>query len=149
MKFSKWQLFSEVESAAISQQKGLYAFAISARPLTVFNVEDRAIVYFGMTNSKGGLRSRLRQFRSTLFEEKDGHGGALRFRFEHSKNLSKLRKCLYFAVCEYKAPSNHSAVDELKLMGEVAKAEYVAFARYFEKYGCLPKYNDMKRSPKK
>lgn len=150
MKFTKWQRFDKVNLASVSEQKGIYAFAISSKPISDFVITEKAIVYFGMTNAKGGLRSRLRQFQRTLFDGKDAHGGALRFRFAHNADLENLKKKLYFSVCEYKsAAPNDSYADELVLMGEVAKAEYVAFAKYFEKYGRLPKYNDKKLSPKK
>lgn len=150
MKFTKWQRFSDVGAKVISEEKGIYAFAISSTDFSnrVFHIDEKAIVYFGMTNSKGGLQSRLSQFRSALFGNGKKHSGALKLRREHSENSVKLKECLYFSVCEYKAPTNQSGVDELLLMGEVAKAEYVAFAAYFKKYGRLPKYNDMKRSPK-
>ncbi|MGV1017979.1 MAG: hypothetical protein ACOYBW_11460 [Fluviibacter phosphoraccumulans] len=152
MKFTNWQRFSDVDSKVISEEKGIYAFAISSTDFSnrVFHIDEEAIVYFGMTNSKGGLRSRLRQFRRALFDKGSGHGGAIRFRYKQSDaSLKRLKKQLYFAVCEYKASSNNSYVDELRLMGDVARAEYVAFAKYFESYGRLPKYNEMKTSPKK
>lgn len=151
MKFCKWQLFNDVDLVSVSQQKGVYAFAISSKPISDFDITEKTTVYFGMTNAKGGLRSRLRQFQRTLFEGKEVHGGAQRFRYVHNtkSKLEDLKKKLYFSVCEYKSPPNESYADELMLMGEVAKAEYVAFAKYFEKYGRLPKYNDKKLSPKK
>jgi hypothetical protein len=34
-------------------------------------------------------------------------------------------------------------------MGAVARAEYLAFAKYAERFGVLPKYNDKKNSPKR
>ena len=149
MKFSEWQLFEGVDWAKVSSQKGVYAFAISNERLTVFSMEDKAIVYYGMTNSNDGLRGRLRQFRRALYGNGKRHSGAVRLRRDCVENFEGLKGSLFYAVCEYQTSSNQSYTDELRQMGEVAKAEYVAFAKYFEKYGRLPKYNVMKASPKK
>lgn len=148
--FGCWQRFYEVAPADITTEKGIYAFAISASDLSnaPFAV-IKPIVYFGMTNAEGGLRGRLRQFRDTVFGGKKRHGGAERFVYEHKDNLGGLQQKLYFSLCAFVAVPNQSAVDELMLMGDVARAEYVAFAEYFRAYGCLPKFNDKKASPKK
>jgi len=38
---------------------------------------------------------------------------------------------------------------DLRKMGEVAMAEYECFARFAEKFGRVPEFNDKKRSPKR
>lgn len=148
--FGCWQRFADVAPAEITKEKGIYAFAISADALSnkPFAVIE-PIVYFGMTNAAGGLRSRLKQFRDTLFSGKRLHGGAERFFFEHKDKLADLQRTLYFSVCPFASAPNQPSIAELRLMGDVAKAEYEAFADYFGAYGHLPKFNDKKASPKK
>ena len=54
---------------------GIYAIAISDQNLEGDFSFSEKIVYFGMTNSQGGLRSRLKAFDNTI-KDKTGHGGA-------------------------------------------------------------------------
>ena len=127
---------------------GVYALAISR-----MNLDGKAfswqpeIVYVGMTNSKGGLKSRLRQFDNTI-KGGEGHGGGHRFRFKHS-DYSKLTNLLYVCVCPYECNVSSITPSDLRIMGEVAKQEYECFALFVEAFGKLPEFNDKQRSPKK
>jgi hypothetical protein len=42
-----------------------------------------------------------------------------------------------------------NAPEDLRIMGDVVKHECECFAVFREKFGALPEFNDMKRSPKK
>jgi hypothetical protein len=100
-----------------------------------------------MTNSKGGLKSRLQQFDNTI-KGKDGHGGAHRVRFKHPK-YDNLLKQLYVSVSPTKCTATSKQPADLRLMGTVAAQEYECFALYVEAFGDLPEFNNMKLSPKK
>ena len=99
-----------------------------------------------MTNSRGGLRSRLKQFDNAV-NWKEGHGGASRVRYKY-KEYSELVPNLYVSVCSVKCNVKYNTPLDLRLMGEVAKFEYECLARFVEKFGRLPEFNDKKRSPK-
>ena len=100
----------------------------------------REIVYIGMTNSQGGLQSRLNQFHNTINGGK-GHGGAERFKYKYPKEHGKN---LYVSVNAFKCNVKKKSVDDLKIMGKVAEFEYVCFAKYMENFNVLPKFNDPK-----
>jgi hypothetical protein len=100
-----------------------------------------------MTNSKGGLKSRLQQFENTI-KGKMGHGGAHRVKFKH-KNYARLSKRLRVSILPRNCNVESNAPNDLCQMGKIAKLEYDCFAMYAEKYGLLPEFNDKKRSPKK
>jgi len=106
------------------------------------------IIYIGMTNAKGGLKSRLQQFENTIIG-KTGHSGAERVRYKHGDynlQVSKLFVSISHTECDVK--SNRPS--ELRLMGSVAHQEYECFAIFAEKFGGrLPEFNDKKKSPKK
>ena len=154
--FTNWVKFADRKEKLREELKspGIYAIAYFKGELkkTDFNY-TKEIVYFGMTNSIGGLKSRLRQFDNTINNEKSEHGGALRFRGD--------KKDLYVSVwpfnnCDVKILDNGSikkenkekAVKILQLMGEVAKAEYFCFAKYVELFGEMPRFNNKKDNPK-
>jgi len=130
------------------QYQGVYAIALSHNDISgeLFSWRSE-IFYIGMTNSKGGLKSRLQQFENTIIG-KDGHGGAHRVRFKHPDYNTLVPK-LYVSVCSYKCNVLSNAPEDFRIMGDVAKFEYECFAVFAEKFGKLPEFNDKKRSPKK
>lgn len=150
LKFSKWVLWGEREQLGKDElgKPGIYALAIS--PNKNLSGEEFSLIkeieYFGMTNSKTGLKGRLGQFDNVL-KDKRGHGGAERFRRDYDGNA--LSKILYVAVMSFECDTTEPKTKDYLTMGEVAKAEYVAFATYLEKFQVLPKYNDKKASPKR
>ena len=127
---------------------GVYALAISSSDLSnkPFAL-TKEIVYFGMTNSGGGLQSRLKQFDNTIIG-KIGHGGAERFLFKY-KNPKELIKNLYVSINFLECDPKSNKPEDLFKMGEVAKFEYTCFAEYAKKFGNIPEFNDKKRSPKR
>ncbi|MDD3847669.1 MAG: hypothetical protein PHW80_00005 [Smithellaceae bacterium] len=78
-KFSKWASWSERNKLDGIKYPGVYALAVSEIDLSNKKYSVRKeIECFGMTNSIGGLKSRLKQFDNTIIG-KSGHGGAARF----------------------------------------------------------------------
>ena len=55
---------------------------------------------------------------------------------------------LYVAVVSFPCDPKTNAPNDLRAMGEVAKFEYVCFAKFVEKFGQLPEFNDKKDSLK-
>ncbi len=150
MRFSAWSKFDLRDEMENMKYPGIYAIAISTKDIanTRFHYRQE-IVYFGMTNSKKGLCGRLNAFNNTLRDKSGpGHGGAERFRYDYESG-DKLAERLYLAVCPFKCDVSSIARKDLETMGEVVRAEYLAFANYTELFGRLPKYNDKKNSPKR
>lgn len=126
----------------------MYALAISDKNIAGMQFRySEEIVYFGMTNSKLGLRGRLNQFSDTIHRKRNNHGGAQRFLYDY-KDGDVLAKKLYVAVCPFKCDVTSTARKDLETMGMVAYAEYIALANYAEHFHGVPKYNDKKNSPK-
>ena len=99
-----------------------------------------------MTNSKAGIRGRLKQFDNTIIGKR-GHGGADRFRYKY-RDYEKLVASLYVSVSFHKCDVAAESPSDLKIMGKVAKFEYDCFAHFKEIYGLLPEFNEKKQSPK-
>jgi hypothetical protein len=140
VRFSRWAAWSEREALPNLERPGVYAICVTKSRLasTPFKwLPD--ICYFGMTNSKGGLRSRLRQFDRTL-RVAIAHGGADRFRFKH-EDYAKVLPRLYVAVISVEASVDDPKPHDLRAMGGVAYLEYECLARYHAKFGCLPAFN--------
>jgi hypothetical protein len=126
---------------------GVYALAISEVDLTgsAYSLIPE-IKYFGMTNAKKGLASRLNQFNNVI-NDINGHGGAWRFRFDFPEGTSIL-PLLFVSVAPFPCNVTTNQPDDLRLMGKVCEFEYACFADYVHAYKSLPKYNDKKKSPK-
>ena len=150
MKFSKWVKWTDRNTLPNIEYPGVYSIAVSESGLSGKNYElIKDIAYFGMTNSKKGLKGRLQQFDYTI-KGKSGHGGASRFKYIY-ENYEDLVKKLFVAVCFFKCDvelAKHPS-HNLRIMGDVAKFEYECFANYIEEYGGLPEFNDKKRFPNK
>jgi len=87
-------------------------------------------------------------FNNTLRDKSGpGHGGAQRFRHKYS-NGSALAKKLYVAVCPFKCDVSSNNPKDLRVMGDVARGEYLAFAKFVTLFGSLPEFNDKEKSPK-
>ena len=145
--WSKWVKWSDRKTLTGINYPGVYAIVVSDDKIdgTSFKCIPE-IAYFGMTNSKGGLRSRLKQFDNTI-SGKDGHGGARRFRKKYPKYDSLIKR-LYVAIRPFECDSSSILPKDLLIKGKVAEYEYICFAEYVKKFGQLPEFNDMKRSPK-
>ena len=146
--FTAWAHWPDRAELADLAFPGVYALAITRNDITHTPFSwTPDIVYIGMTNAKGGLKSRLGQFENTI-RGGDGHGGAHRVRFRHP-DYAKLTSRLYVAVCAFPCDVTSEQPNDLRVMGEVAKHEYECFAIFRERFGSLPEFNDKERSPKK
>ena len=150
MKFSRWVRWNDRNKIEGIKNPGVYAIAITRKDIskTPFNY-IKEIVYFGMTNSGGGLKSRLNQFDYTISQKKKSlHGGGERFVYKYNDYLKIIKK-MFVSVCPVECNVKSNSPKDLIKMGEVAKLEYCCFAKYSEKFDELPEFNDRKKSPKK
>ena len=144
--FTNWVKWEERNRLEGMRYPGIYCIAVSNENIKNFEFIP-ALEYIGMTNSKGGLKSRLRQFDSTIKQKRRSHGGADRFLFKYQA-YEAIKEHLYVAVRAFVCDTKNPSPNDLKVMGEVAKCEYDCWALYVEKNGRLPIFNDKKISPK-
>lgn len=145
--FSEWQPWAERELLPHLGWPGVYAIAHTNDTLSGSSFRwSPLVIYIGMTNSAGGLRSRLRQFDRTM-RGKEGHGGAQRVRRKYS-DYGEFCTRAYVSVLPFACEPTSNMPKDLRLMGTVARAEYDCFAEFAERFGSLPEFNDKKRSPK-
>ncbi len=145
--FSSWKPWRERESLEDIRYPGVYALAVSKTDLSGEAFDwIKEIVYFGMTNSGGGLKARLRQFDNTIVG-KEGHGGGERVRYKY-RDYNKLVDNLYVSISPVKCNPKSNESDDLLKMGEVAYLEYYCFAKYVRLFGHLPEFNDKRNAPK-
>lgn len=146
-KFSRWLPWTERGRHDGISHPGVYIIAVPKRPLTEAPFGWRSdIVYVGMTNSVGGLASRLRQFANTL-KGRRGHGGAdrVRYRFRQS---GVFERRAFVAIAAFNCDPRSNDPRTFKIMGNVARLEYLCLAEYVRRFGELPEFNDKKSSPK-
>lgn len=146
--FSAWVRWKDRTTLSGLSFPGVYVIAISASDISGTDFAwIPEIVYVGMTNAKGGLKSRLAQFDNAI-KGGDQHGGAHRVRYKHP-HYSNLAPRLYVSVKFFECDVISNKSSDLRIMGEVAQHEYECFARFVDRFGALPEFNDKKRSPKK
>ena len=146
--FSHWAKWRNRNALDQLHFPGVYVIALSDSDIsgTAFSWRPE-VIYVGMTNAKGGLKSRLQQFDNTI-KGGDGHGGGHRVRFKHS-DYGTLAPRLYASVCPHECNVQSNQPLDLRIMGDVAKHEYECFAIFAEAFNRLPEFNDKKKSPKK
>ena len=126
-----------------SRQPGVYVIAVTGTSIGGQKFSwRRDIVYVGMTNSLSGLRGRLRQFDQTMSGSLR-HGGADRVRVKH-RNYARFAKQAYVALAPFSCTPGSSLPRDLRVMGEVARFEYLCLAAYADKFNQLPEFNDRK-----
>jgi len=146
-RFSNWEKWRNRELLNGIKYPGIYCISISETDLSEQNFYwISQISYIGMTNSKAGLKGRLKQSDNTIIG-KTGHGGADRFRFKY-ENYQDLVDKLYVLVCSFECNVKSDAPKDLRIMGEVAKFEYYCFAEYVAKFGELLEFNNKSKAPK-
>jgi len=146
--FSHWENWSNRNGLSRIKFPGVYALAFSEKDISGSpHSWSKEVIYIGMTNSKGGLKSRLQQFENTIIG-KEGHGGARRVMRKHP-DYGELVSRLYVSVCPKDCNASSCDPVNLRLKGEVAKQEYDCFADFVEVFHVMLEFNDMKRSPKK
>jgi hypothetical protein len=151
----RWQQFhtksrdlAESTKVKAFADPGVYLFAYTSQPMAGRPVRPRDVFYVGMSNSAGGLRSRFRQFQSSL-EGGNGHGPAYRFYEKCAKErpYSRLRtkNRFFFAALPVPCESKKSKATprDFLLMGKIASLEYEAIARVLRSTGNLPRLNNL------
>jgi hypothetical protein len=147
-RFSAWSRWEARGKLSDVGSPGIYVVAVHERDLSGESFSWlNSVVYVGMTNSVGGIASRLRQFDGTISGKRNLHGGADRFRLEH-RSYSKLLPQLFVAIAPYPCDPSSNKPADLRIMGDVAKCELECLARFVEAHGHLPQFNDKKASPK-
>jgi hypothetical protein len=146
-RFSLWLPWTERGRHDGISCPGVYAIALPERSLAGAPFAwNEHIVYIGMTNSVNGLASRLKQFQNTL-SGKRGHGGADRVRFKF-RNASQFTQQAFVAVAPFNCDPRSLSPRALRVMGDVARFEFLCLAEYVERFGRLPQFNDKQASPK-
>ena len=138
--FSVWTRWCDRDECVGLDQPGVYAIALRPSQTAKRRFSwSKDIVYIGMTNSLGGLAARLRQFDRTM-AGKLSHGGADRMLFEHP-NYSRFSRQAYVAVAPFKCDPGSRLPGDLRVMGDVARFEFLCFAEFAAKFGDLPAFN--------
>ena len=146
--FSVWKRWDDRKELRNLKYPGVYVLCISRKPLqgTRFTWL-RSIVYVGMTNSRPGLMSRLQQFDDTVAGRRTFHGGADRVRYKN-RNYARLASRLFVSVCAVECDVTSEKPRDIRTMGKVAELEYICLARYAQKFGKRPEFNNTKAAPK-
>jgi hypothetical protein len=139
----KWEDRNELDGI---NYPGIYCIAVSSKLLNKFKF-IKELEYIGMTNSIGGLKSRLRQFDDTIKMKRTNHGGADRFLYVY-ENYEEVKDKIYVAIHSFECNTKNPSPNDLRIMGEVAKCEYDCWATYIEKFNRYPKFNNKKTAPK-
>lgn len=150
MNFTKWQLWTIRNNLGeILRYSGIYVVRFCSETLPENSPFQWAkeIIYVGMTNSIAGLKSRLAQFDKTMRTPWVTHGGADRVRLKY-QDYNRFARSAYVAVCHIGCDVTSNRQDDLKLMGKVAELEYLALAKYVEKFVVLPEFNNKKGKKK-
>ena len=140
-RFSKWMTWADRDDLDGSAKPGVYVIAITETSIRGKKFSwRRDIIYVGMTNALTGLRGRLRQFDQTMSGTLR-HGGADRVRVVH-RDYRRFAKRAYVAVAPFSCKPGSTLPRDLKIMGEVARFEYLCLATYARKFHRLPEFND-------
>jgi hypothetical protein len=115
---------------------GVYLLAYGANELDGQKIKIDDVYYVGMSNSAGGVRARLRQFKSAL-ERGYGHSaGNHCYQQNKERPFSKLgkgKKFYFAALCaECSSLKSSARPNDFRTMGDVACLEYYAIAHVLE-----------------
>lgn len=111
---------------------GVYLLAYGGKSLTAQRVQVDDVYYVGMSNSRGGVRARLKQFKQALERGSSHSAGDYCFKQNGSRPFKsiKTRKKFYFATWCIDLPRDIDlTATNLKQLGHVACLEYYAIAR--------------------
>ncbi len=143
----KWtNLLKNYKSLEDNQFPGVYILAYTNRNLEGKPIKIKDIFYVGMSNSRGGLKQRLKQFIDGIHKGY-GHSAGNRFFQDYSKGKSfdivNHEKTFFVASLSLpcKVHKDERTAEDLRKMGEVAKFEYEVLAYIKEKLGREPELN--------
>lgn len=143
----KWRiLHGDIDYIDFIDHPGVYLLAFSYKNLENTKIKISDVFYVGMSNSRGGVKQRLKRFINGL-EKDDFHSAARRFYDEYAnqKPFSKLKtkKKFYFAFisipCE--VSKDRRTPKDLRKMGDIAQLEYYILAYIKEKLDKEPDLN--------
>lgn len=150
LNFSKWHAWEERNNIDGIDYPGIYAIAIKGINLAGKSLDYNDVIYIGMTNSQGGIKSRLKQFDNSI-RGNPGHSGGRSVYYgnnyceglgEYNQDWGNNRIKPFVAIMPIECDTVNRTPNDLRKMGIVACLEYIAFARYKEVTGDeKPKYN--------
>jgi hypothetical protein len=140
--------FADVENNG--QYPGVYILAYSDKSLYGQPIEIRDVFYVGMSNSRGGVKQRLKQFLDGI-ERNRLHSAAMRFFKEHashtpwsqfSENNGGRRFYVASVTLRCEVKKANRIAEDLRKMGHVAALEYYVLAHIKEELGTEPDLNE-------
>lgn len=141
LNFSPWLDWKNRDGCRFRNLPGVYAMAITKRNLHGKKFNFSEVVYFGMTNNRGGLKARWRQFNRAIHGKRSHSGGTTIFR--KLGNYKNWKDKLFVSACPIKCDvlKVSRTSKDLISMGWVAFLEYEALAKYKKLFDKEPKYN--------
>ena len=144
---NKWtNLLKNYKTLEKNIYPGVYILAYTNKYLEGKPINLRDIFYVGMSNSRDGVKQRLKQFINGLHREY-GHSAGNRFfqNYNKGKSFAITNNNKTFFVASLSLPCNvykdERTAEDLRKMGEVAKFEYEVLAHIKEKLGKEPELN--------
>jgi hypothetical protein len=113
-KFINWVKWEDRNTLEGINYPGIYCIAVSSKSLNTFSFIPE-LEYIGMTNSKGGLKSRLRQFDDTIKLKRINHGGADRFLYQY-ENYEEVKDNIYVAIYFFECDTKNPTPKDLRIM---------------------------------
>lgn len=142
-KFTVWAKWNNRNNLDQITYPGVYAIALlETKDISGQKFEFREeIIYIGMTNSRGGLQSRLRQFDNTITHpNRNEHSAAERVIYKHQENKD-LKNQLYVSICPFKCDVNSNHPDDIRTIGDIKQCESYCIAEYKAKWKRYPEFN--------
>jgi len=138
---NKFEPWVEWGSKPDIKYPGIYLIAITSSKLKDKKPDFKDVVYVGMTNSKGGLSARLKQF-DTSIKGKSAHSGGTRI-YNDLGDYNQWAKKLFVSTRQIKCNTDKltRGPHDLQNMGKCAALEYEILAEFKEKINKEPKYN--------
>ena len=142
LKFSRWYKWDERTEIQNLNNPGIYAIAITSNNLSGKKFDYGKVDYIGMSNSKGGLNSRLNGFNRAIHGNKGHSGGRTIFGDLGTYRKWKGKK-LFVSVVQVKCNTEKASRTHRDLinMGWVAFLEYEAMAEFKKRLKREPHYN--------
>lgn len=141
--FSPWIEWSQRDRYPQVNCPGVYAISITDNlNLLGESVRWDDVVYIGMTNARGGLRSRWKQFDNSIVGGY-GHSGGIRVRKEVGSNYGtpEWTARVYVAALPIECNIGNPNAQDYIAMGQVAYLEYQALSEFFKEKKDLPLFN--------
>lgn len=131
-----WHERGELEGVGFP---GVYFLSLSNLSLAGEVPEWQQVSYIGMTNAKGGLASRWRQFDRAV-RGKGGHSGGNTI-FADKGHRDDWEEDLFVTGMPVECDVDRASPEDLRRMGWVAYLEYESFAEYRAATGEKPPFN--------